>query len=80
MNEQVNENDLVWSLERLRDLELTALINGINRWAFRQALIIALEIDRKTIISSGIPEEIINKFDELAREDIRETLQGIVGT
>jgi len=65
----VDEKHFTECLIKLRDLRLWAVINKIDPWAFRQTLIIALEMDTKVALERGIKQCDLQKFDFTAKKD-----------
>jgi hypothetical protein len=61
---------------KIRDLRLWATRRRLDPWAFRQALIVALEIDTQAALDHGISRDQLANFDRVAREDIRGWLKG----
>lgn len=66
----VEEKDLVSVMLKVRDLRAWALRFGINPWALRQGLVMALEMDTAAAIERGIPKDDLDNFDKLTRVDI----------
>jgi len=67
----VNEKDFKACLLKLRSLRLWAVQNNIDPWAFRQMLLIALEMDTKVALERGIKPSDLQNFDSIAKEDIQ---------
>jgi len=61
-------------LTRLRDLRLYTTRRHGDPWAFRQALLIALELDTASALETGHTPEQLAEFDVVARKDAREWL------
>jgi hypothetical protein len=61
---------------KIRDLRRWATSRRLDPWAFRQALLVALEIDTQAALEHGISMDDLAKFDDLARQDIRRWLKG----
>lgn len=60
------------SLEMLRDFRKWAHENHVNPYVVRQALVWALEIDRRVAIETGVPEADLEVWDSEARHSIPE--------
>jgi len=71
---EVEERELIEVLTRLRDLRAWALKRHCDPWAFRQALLITLELDTATALEQGHTPEQLAEFDAVARKDAREWL------
>jgi len=67
----VKEAELLAVLRRLRDLRRWALERRMDPWAFRQALIITMEIDKEAAMLHGRRSEDLEAFDREAREGAR---------
>jgi hypothetical protein len=68
-NTYVDEKQLEACLIRLRDFRAWAVINKIDPWAVRQALVMTLEIDTKATLDRGIKPEVLKNFDNLVKVD-----------
>ena len=68
----VSERELFLVLKWLRDVRSWAFKRRLDPWAFRQAMIIVLELDTATAIERGRTPEQLAAFDRVAREDARE--------
>jgi hypothetical protein len=66
---RVREEDLKWALGRLRDLRAHAIRRGIDPWAIRQALLIAIEFDTQAALERGISLEELYTFDQIVKRD-----------
>jgi len=73
----VNEKDFKECLLKLRNLRLWAVQNSIDPWAFRQMLLIALEMDTKAAVDKGIKPIDLQKFDTVARKDVQLWMQNL---
>ena len=79
MTGTVREEDLMPILTRLRDLRRYAVMHNIDPWAFRQALLLALELDTQAALLRGISRRDLAAFDQRAVEDARRLVRGEVG-
>jgi len=77
MGEPVSEKDFKACLVKLRSLRLWAVQNKIDPWAFRQMLLIALEMDTKVAMDKGIKPIDLQKFDTVARKDVQLWMQNL---
>lgn len=68
----VSEDELFLVLKRLRDVRAWAFKRRLDPWAFRQAMIIVLELDTATAIESGRTFKQLEEFDKVVKEDARE--------
>lgn len=66
---KVPDKDLAEVLGWLRELRLRAFQGSLDPWAFRQALIIVLELDRVGALEKGVKLGDLNRFDAKAWED-----------
>jgi len=73
--ETVSERDFEACLVKLRDLRLWGVQNNIDPWAFRQMLLIALEMDTRAALDRGISLIDLQKFDSIAKKDIQLWMQ-----
>jgi len=71
MVETVSEKDFEQCLLKLRSLRLWAVQNKIDPWAFRQMLVIALEVDTKVALDRGIKPSDLDHFDSFVKKDIK---------
>jgi len=71
MAETVSEKDLKACLVQLRNLRLWSVIRQVDPWAFRQMLLIALEMDTKAAIDRGISSINLQNFDAFVKKDIK---------
>jgi len=71
MGETVNEKDFKACLVKLRNLRLWSVQNNIDPWAFRQTLLIALEMDTKAALDRGISPINLQNFDLIVKKDIQ---------
>jgi len=71
MEETVNAKDFEACLLKLRSLRLWAVQSNIDPWAFRQMLIIALEMDTKVALDRGIKPTNLQNFDLIVKKDIK---------
>lgn len=71
----VSERELFLVLKRLRDVRAWAFKHKLDPWAFRQAMIIVLELDTVTAIEKGKTPEQLAEFDRVAREDAQKWLK-----
>lgn len=69
---EVPERELFEVLKRLRDVRAWAARRRLDPWAFRQAMLIVLELDTIVALESGRTPEELAKFDDVARADARE--------
>jgi len=67
----VTEKELQACLAKLRDLRLWCVMNKIDPWAFRQMLLIALEMDTKAALERGVKTIDLDKFDAFVKKDIK---------
>lgn len=72
MASEVDEGQLLEVLKRLRDVRAWAVKRRLDPWAFRQAMIIVMELDTAAAIAEGRSPEQLAEFDRVAREDARE--------
>jgi len=68
----VNERNLFAVLKWLRDLRARAIKHKIDPWAFRQALVMILELDTVAALGRGVTAETLAAFDATVRGDSRE--------
>jgi len=71
----VYENDVVRVLGKFRDLRKWSTENRIDPWAFRQALLMVVDMDAKAALEHGIKLGDLSEFDETVREDIKRWLE-----
>ena len=71
----VSERDLVTCMRFIRDMRAHAVINNVDPWAVRQALILALEIDTATALKRGIKPEELRRFDTFIKKDVKTWLK-----
>jgi len=71
MVETVSEKDFKECLIKLRALRFWAVHNRIDPWAFRQMLLIALEMDTKAALERGISPIDLQNFDSFVKKDIQ---------
>jgi len=69
MTEGVPEQDLMRVLVKVRDLRAYAVRGGLDPWAVRQGLLIALELDTAAALERGVPRQNLEKFDQVAKAD-----------
>jgi len=70
----VDEEDLVKVLRWVREMRRWALYEKIDPWAFRQALLIALEFDTEAALERGVTKNHLKKFDMLAKWEAKKIL------
>lgn len=71
----VSEMDLLEILVRLMDLRAWAEKRKKDPWAFRQAIILILELDTAAAKENGVKEAALEEFDRLARIYAKEFLE-----
>jgi len=67
----VNVEDLEFVLKRLRDVRAWHVKRKGEPWAFRQALIIVMELDTIAALERGVKAEVLASFDAAVRKDSR---------
>jgi len=67
----VSEETLLKVLKRLRDIRAWAVKRGVDPWAFRQALVMILELDTVAALERGTPWKTLTAFDAQVRADAR---------
>jgi len=77
MAEPISEKDFKECLVKMGDLRLWAVQSKIDPWAFRQMLLIALEMDTKAAVDKGIKPIDLQKFDTVARKDVQLWMQNL---
>ncbi|MCK4299694.1 MAG: hypothetical protein KAX80_09180 [Planctomycetes bacterium] len=65
----VREQDLLQVLKWFRDLRIRALKKRIDPWAFRQGILLILQLDTQAALERGVTLEALQKFDRLTRTD-----------
>lgn len=63
----VKKQDLITVLKWLRDLRIRALRKRIDPWAFRQGLLLVLQLDTRAALERGVPLEALQNFDRLSQ-------------
>lgn len=71
----VKEEELFRILKRLRDVRLWATRRDLSPWAFRQALVMVLELDTVAALERGVEYSTLDTFDATVRSDAREWVQ-----
>jgi hypothetical protein len=71
--------DLAEVLNGLRNLRWRALQERLNPWAFRQALLIVEEIDKRGALERGVSLSDLTKFDATVREDANRWVREAIG-
>ena len=74
MSETVRDKDLIGAMRWIRDLRAWAYHNHIDPWAVRQALIMALEADTDAALRRGISKADLDRFDSLAKTEIKQLI------
>ena len=67
----VNEEDLGFVLKKLRDLRAWVVHTETDPWAFRQALVMVLELDTTAALERGVEYSTLTAFDAQVRADAR---------
>jgi len=67
----VSEEELKAVMNEMEQLRAWCVRNRINPWAFREALLIALELDTVAALGRGVRTEELEWFDETVRRDVR---------
>ena len=67
----VNEKDLLRALNGLRNVMALHVERKGDPWAFRQALVIVLELDTAAALERGVDIRVLNSFDVTVRADAR---------
>ena len=65
----VREQDLLQVLKWFRDLRIRALKKRIDPWAFRQGILLILQLDTQAALERGVTLEALQKFDRLTWAD-----------
>lgn len=65
----VREQDLLQVLKWFRDLRIRSIKKRIDPWAFRQAILLILQLDTRAALERGVTLEALQKFDRLTRTD-----------
>jgi len=71
MAKTVNKQHYKACLLKLRDLRLWAVQGDIDPWAFRQMLLIALEMDTKAALERGVKSIDLLNFDSIVKKNIQ---------
>lgn len=72
MSATVKKEALIEVLAGFRDVRLRNVRRGRGPWAFRQALIMVLELDTATALKRGVEASTLEAFDATVRADSRE--------
>jgi len=75
MSRTIPEKDLTGCMKWIRDMREWAFRNGINPFALRQAIIMALEMDTVAALSRGVKPEELKAFDDEVRRDVAEWIR-----
>ena len=65
----VREQDLLQVLKWFRDLRIRSIKKRIDPWAFRQAILLILQLDTRAALERGVTLEALQKFDRLTWTD-----------
>jgi len=71
----IPEKDLTGCMKWIRDMREWAFRNGINPFALRQAIIMALEMDTDAALARGIRPEALKAFDDEVIKDAKEWIR-----
>lgn len=71
----VRERDLTTCMVYIRDMRAHAVINNVDPWAVRQALVLALEMDTAAALERGVKPEELRRFDTFIKKDVRAWLK-----
>ena len=72
----INKEELLEVLKRFRNMRARHVRRGGDPWAFRQALIMVLELDTVAALERGIEAETLASFDATIREDSQMWVRG----
>lgn len=72
----VESLDLNLVLSGIRELRKLAILKKIDPWAFRQALIMTLEMDTDAAMKRGIKKQELDIFDDRVRVDVEAYIHG----
>ena len=75
MNSTVNGEDLLFVLKKLRDLRAWAVHTETDPWAFRQALVMVMELDTAAALERGVSIQELHGFDIAVRADFRSRVE-----
>ena len=68
-------DDIQMVLTWLADVRALAIINNVDPWALRQALVTVLEVDTLTLVEKGLSREGLERFDMVARREARKWIR-----
>lgn len=66
--------DLWKVLTWLRDVRARGVAEDVDPWAFRQALVMTLELDTMAAVERGVSREGLERFDKVSRMEARKLL------
>jgi len=72
----IDKKDLLEVLGRLRDVRAWNVRRDGDPWAFRQALIIVLELDTAAAHQRGVAPRDLSRFDDQARASAHRYMRG----
>jgi len=67
----VNEREVVEVLRRFKNERARHLKRKGDPWAFRQALLVVVELDTAAALERGVDIRVLNSFDVTVRADAR---------
>jgi len=70
-DKNVSEKELFEVLKRLRDVRARHVRRKGDPWAFRQALVMVVELDTAAALERGVDIRVLNSFDVTVRADAR---------
>ena len=73
----ISKKDLTEVLARLRDVRAWNVKRKGDPWAFRQALILVLELDTAAALQRGVTPRDLTFFDATVRKNVQTWVRGI---
>lgn len=71
----ISKKELLEALKRLRDVRAWHVKRKGDPWAFRQALVLVLELDTAAALGRGVAPRDLSFFDSTVRKDTQARLR-----
>ena len=72
----ISKKELLEALKRLRDVRAWHVKRKGDPWAFRQALVLVLELDTAAALQRGVTPRDLSFFDATVRADAQARIRG----